>query len=85
MALFFMRSRKAPGLNTVSFDYVKEWYKLSHPELEEEEVYTSALNNWGLVFAIFQECFISGTPPSSFRFGTLVIIPKDEKGSMLGI
>ena len=34
---------------------------------------------------IVQECFESGTAPEAFRFGTLVIIPKDDYGGVRGI
>ena len=31
------------------------------------------------------ECFSSGTAPTAFNLGTLIIIPKDDKGGVRGI
>ena len=41
--------------------------------------------NWGTVREIVVECFSSGTAPSAFSLGTLIIIPKDDKGGVRGI
>lgn len=84
-ALFKMRSRKAPGLTTIRVDHPKEWYKLSHLERRDQAVDTEAARKWTLVVKIIRECFESGTAPIAFRYGTLVIIPKDDKGGVRGI
>ena len=84
-ALKRMRSRKAPGLTTIRVDHLKEWYGRSHPERDEDPVDATALERWEMVVRMVRECFETGVAPTAFQFGTLVIIPKDDKGGVRGI
>ena len=40
---------------------------------------------WKIVADLVRECFVLGTSPKAFTYGTLVIIPKDDKGGVGGI
>ena len=61
-------------------DHIKVWYKLLHPKegLPDQE----ALERWSLLVKIVQSCIEKGEIPEAFFFGILVIIPKDDKGSV---
>ena len=83
-ALFRLKNRRAPGLTGITVEHLKEWYKLSHPE-DEKVVDKRAERNWSLIIKITQKCFNEGKFPDAFRYGVLVLIPKDEFGGVRGI
>ena len=82
-ALFRMRSRKAPGLSRVSVDLLKSWYTRAHPREGDPEPRAAEL--WRIVVDIVQTCLNDGVPPTAFRMGILVLIPKNESGDVRGI
>ena len=83
-ALFRMRSIKAPGLSRLSVDHFKEWYKLAYPK-NGEKGDTEALARWNMVVELVQRCLGDGDIPNAFKYGVLVIIPKDYFGGVHGI
>ena len=82
IALSRMRNRKAPGLSGLSVDTLKEWYRGAYPDREEIPPDPECAENWGVVREIVKECFEKGTAPTAFQLGTLIIIPKDDKGGV---
>ena len=84
VALFKMRSQKAPGLSRISVDELKAWYRLAHPDTGDTEVDPSDVERWKTIVRIIQDCF-NGITPTAFTIGVLVIIPKDDKGGVRGI
>ena len=79
-----MRSRKAPGLTTISVDDLKGWCERIEAS-KKGPIDKEAIWNWNKVVEIVQECFRTGIAPTAFQVGTLVIIPKDDKGGVRGI
>ena len=85
IALSCMRNRKAPGLFGLSVDTLKEWCRGAYPDREEVPPDPECAENWGVVKEIVKECFEKGMTPTAFQLGTLIIIPKDDKGGVQGI
>ena len=85
IALSCMRNKKAPELSGLSVDTLKEWYRGAYPDREEIPPDPECVGNWGVVREIVTECFEKGTVPTAFQLGTLIIIPKDDKGGVRGI
>ena len=83
-ALFRLKNRKAPGLTGITVEHLKGWYRSANPE-DEEMLDEKAVRNWNLIIKIIQECFEKGEFPNAFKYGVLVIIPKDDKGGVRGI
>ena len=84
-ALGRMRRRKAPGLSGIRVDHLKDWFVGTYPERSDVDPDPECERCWELVGAIVRDCFEFGVAPSAFLFGTLVIIPKDDKGGVRGI
>lgn len=82
IALSRMRDRKAPGLSGLSVGTLKEWYIGAYPDRKEIQPDPECVENWGVVREIVTECFEKGTAPTAFQLGTLIIIPKDDKGGV---
>jgi hypothetical protein len=85
IALSRMRNRKAPGLSGLSVDTLKAWFREAYPEREDVQPDLDCVENWKVVQEIVRECFEKGTAPTAFQLGTLIIIPKDDKGGVRGI
>ena len=83
-ALYRMRNRKAPGLTGISTEDLKKWEKGANPGggLNPIPTYQKA---WTAVVRLVQDAIGKGKIPSAFSVGTLVIIPKDDKGGVRGI
>ena len=64
---------------------LKEWYRGTYPDGEKNPLDPKCVENWGVVREIVTECFEKGTAPTAFQLGTLIIIPKDDKGGVRGI
>ena len=80
-----MRNRKAPGLSGLLVDTLKEWFRGTYPERADVQPDLDCVENWKVVQDIVRECFEKGTAPTAFQMGTLIIIPKDDKGGVCGI
>ena len=80
-----MRNRKAPGLTRITVDHLKRWYQGTYPENEDQEVNQDCVMNWGIVSEIVWESLETGITPSFFNYGTLILIPKDDKRGFRGI
>ena len=85
IALSRMRNRKVPGLAGLSVDTLKEWFRGAYPEREDVLPDLDCVENWKVFREIVTECFEKGTAPTAFQLGTLIIIPKDDKGGVQGI
>ena len=83
-ALFRLKNRRAPWLTGITVEQLKEWYKLSHPE-DENMLDKKAERNWNLIIKITQKCFKEGKFLDAFKYGVLVLIPKDDVGGVRGI
>ena len=83
-ALFKLKNRKAPGLIGITVEQLKGWYRLAHPE-DEKVLDKKAERNWNLIIKIIQKCFEEGKFPDAFKYGVLVLIPKDDMGGVRGI
>ena len=80
-----IRNWKAPSLTRIMVDHLKRWYQGMYPEKEHQEVDQDCTMNWGIVSNIVWESLKTGVTPSSFDYGTLVLISKDDKGGVCGI
>jgi hypothetical protein len=85
VALRRMRSRKAPGMSGLNVDTLKQWFQGAYPERKDVQPDVVCVQNWAVVREIIVECFETGTAPTAFSLGTLIIIPKDDKGGVRGI
>ena len=65
-------------------EQLKEWYKLSHPE-DEEMLDKKAERNWKIIVKIIQKYFKERKFLDAFKYGILVLIPKDDVGGVRGI
>ena len=83
-ALFKLKNRRAPGLTGITVEQLKGWYRLAHPE-DEKMLDEKAERNWNLIIKIIQKCFEEGKFPDAFKYGVLVLIPKDDMGGVRGI
>ena len=83
-ALYRMRNRKAPGLTGITAEDLKKWEKGANPGegMNPIPVYQRA---WTTVVRIVQDAIGDGQIPNAFSIGTLVIIPKDDRGGVRGI
>ena len=88
-ALMQMRNGKAPGLTKISVDQLKDWYRRAHPKQPRNgppvPVDPTAVQIWGRVVRIVQDCVRDGDIPDAFFNGILVIIPKDDRRGVCGI
>ena len=83
-ALYRMRNRKAPGLTGISTEDLKKWEKGANPGVGLTPIPTYQ-KAWTAVVKLVQDAIEKGKIPSAFSVGTLVIIPKDDKGGVRGI
>ena len=83
-ALYRMRNRKAPGLTGISVEDLKKWEKGANPGIGLNPIPTYQ-RAWKAVVKLVQDAIGEGKIPSAFSIGTLVIIPKDDKGGVRGI
>ena len=84
-ALFKLRNRKAPGLTGITAEHLKMWYRLSHPEDENTISDEKANKIWNKIVKIIQIAFKDGEFLNAFKYGVLVLIPKDDAGGVRGI
>ena len=61
------------------------WYRLSHPEDENTISDEKANKIWNKIVKIVQIAFKDGEFPNAFKYGVLVLIPKDDAGGIRGI
>ena len=61
------------------------WYRLSHPEDENTISDEKANKIWNKIVKIVQIAFKDGEFPNAFKYGVLVLIPKDDAGGVRGI
>ena len=80
-----MRNGKAPGLTKITVELMKGWCHRIEESREKGVIDEEAEWNWSQTIKIVQECFKTGITPTAFEVGTLVIIPKDDKGGVRGI
>ena len=61
-------------------EHLKGWYRLANPE-DEKTIDGKAVKIWNMIVKIIQKCFEEGEFPDAFKYGVLVLIPKDDKGA----
>ena len=83
-ALYRMRNRKAPGITGITVEDLKRWEQGANPG-EKGTTIRAYKDAWEKVVKIVKEAIGHGKIPTAFSIGTLVIIPKDEKGGVRGI
>ena len=84
VALYRMRNRKAPGLTGITAEDLKRWEKGANPGEGMDPIPTYQ-RAWQKVVQLVQDAIGQGLIPTAFSIGTLVIIPKDDKGGVRGI
>ena len=84
VALYRMRNWKAPGMSGITVEDLKKWEQGANPAegIDPIPTYQRA---WTQVVQLVQDAIGKGLIPSAFSIGTLVIIPKDDKGGVRGI
>ena len=65
-------------------EHLKGWYRLANPE-DEKTLDKKAVRIWNMIIKIIQKCFEEGEFLDAFKYGVLVLIPKDDKGCVRGI
>ena len=63
---------------------LKRWETGANPG-EGGNIVSTYKEAWGKVVSIVQDAISKGNVPTAFSIGTLVIIPKDDKGGVRGI
>ena len=81
VALYQMRNQKAPGMTGITAEDLKRWEQGANPAEGTNLIHTYQ-RAWMTVIQLVQDAIGKGLILTAFSIGTLVIIPKDEKGGV---